>query len=652
MPKSTLRQRLRYRFDTFMARGGSSIFLSLLVVFFASLGAVSVLRILLRQFVDADGAQQFNGFLAHVYVTFLQLTDPGNMNLDIPSTAVYKASAIVAGSVGVIIFSMLIAVITTALDQKLSQLKKGHSKVIEDGHTLILGWSERVVEIVRELVLANESEDDPCVVILSELDKETMDDELAIRLPDTQNTRIVTRSGSVSSLVNLDIVSLDTAKSVIVLAEGSENGSSENKARSDTRVLKTLLGVMASKDPDGELNVVAELFDPQNRQIAREISPGEITTVNAPDILAKILVQTSRSIGLSLVYGEVMSFDGCEMYFYSGSWPAGTPFGRLPYHFADGVPLGIRRSGGELLINPAPNVPLSLEDEILILAEDDSTIAWQSEPVARPRALPLPIRRHAQRVENELVLGWSPKAPTILREYADYVLEGSAIHVMVRDPDDTLRVQLRRLQEGLPHIRLSLIDQDPMRPENLLEVQPFLYDNILILSQSGGFESPETTDSETIILLLLLRSIRDRSRQRTPPTKLISEVLDSANQELVAQAGVNDFIISNQLVSMLLAQISEEPDIARVYDDLFQEDGSEIYLKAVTLYFDTLPAEITFADLIALAQRRGELCIGVKIAALEDQAEANYGVKLIPEKTTTYRLEEGDCLVVLAEDET
>ena len=54
-------------------------------------------------------------------------------------------------------------------------------------------------------------------------------------------------------------------------------------------------------------------------------------------------------------------------------------------------------------------------------------------------------------------------------------------------------------------------------------------------------------------------------------TKLITEILDSENQALVARAGVYEFIISNRFISMMLAQISEDSDIKRVYDDLFSE---------------------------------------------------------------------------------
>ncbi len=115
---------------------------------------------------------------------------------------------------------------------------------------------------------------------------------------------------------------------------------------------------------------------------------------------------------------------------------------------------------------------------------------------------------------------------------------------------------------------------------------------------------------------------------------------------------MQDFIISNRCVSMLLAQISEDGDIERVYDDLFQEDGCEIYLKPATHYFTSFPQEVSFADIMAIAQKREEAALGIKIKALETDLDRNFGVKLIPEKTATFVLQPDDSIVVLAEDET
>ena len=110
-------------------------------------------------------------------------------------------------------------------------------------------------------------------------------------------------------------------------------------------------------------------------------------------------------------------------------------------------------------------------------------------------------------------------------------------------------------------------------------------------------------------------------------------------------------IFQDELISMIVAQISESKKIKDVNDDIFQEDGSELYLKPASLYFDRFPIDVTFADLISIAQARCEVCIGFKIKDDEANANMNNGVKLIPDKNEHFTLRPEDSLVVLAEDE-
>lgn len=649
MSVPTLRQRFRYTFDSFMARGGSSIFLALVVVFTTAIIVLGTIRGLVNAFVTT-AAEREGGFLHQVYQTFNHLSDPGTMAYDIDSSPWFKLTAILAGMVGVVIFSSLIAFITTALDQKIRELKKGHSKVIEEGHTLILGWNERVVEILKELVIANESEDDACVVILSDRDKEEMDDYLKVNLPDMKNTRVVTRSGSLSNLANLDIVSVDRCKSVIVLAHSSQGGKGPEKAASDAMVIRTVLAVVATRPDDTKLNIVAEVFHERNREIVKQIAPDEVSTVDTDEILAKILVQTSRSVGLSLVYSEILSFDGCEMYFHHADWGE-IRFGDLAYHWPDGVPMGLRHSDGSLSVNPSPDTMVRPDDDVLILAEDDSTIEYVAEPVATPEDIPLADGRLKMARERVLVIGWTPKVEILLREFANYVLEGSEFDVMLRAPDDAVRGEVDRIDRELSEVTIRLLEQDPLSTDGLLSVEPSLYDDIIILSQAGDADDEGRTDSETIVILLLLRQLFDKHPGHRK-TRLITEVLDSENQPLVSRTGVQDFVISNRFVSMLLAQISEDADIQRVYDDLFEEEGSEIYLKPASLYFSELPREVSFADMMGVAQKREEVCIGVRLKEFEHYPDRNHGVKLIPEKNARFTIGPDDALVVVAEDET
>ena len=60
----------------------------------------------------------------------------------------------------------------------------GRSRVIESQHTLILGWSGKVYSIIGELLIANENQKQPRIVILADRDKVEMEDEIATKVED------------------------------------------------------------------------------------------------------------------------------------------------------------------------------------------------------------------------------------------------------------------------------------------------------------------------------------------------------------------------------------------------------------------------------------------------------------------------------------
>lgn len=46
---------------------------------------------------------------------------------------------------GMLIFAMMLGLVSDAISEKLDSLRKGRSEVVEQDHTLILGWSDKLV---------------------------------------------------------------------------------------------------------------------------------------------------------------------------------------------------------------------------------------------------------------------------------------------------------------------------------------------------------------------------------------------------------------------------------------------------------------------------------------------------------------------------
>lgn len=645
-------KRLQYNFDNFMSKGGFSVFLALLSGFFAAFVVMTIARYISEWFFPNENIDDYSDFSWDVFVQLIGLRDTGD-NANFAT----KVVGVLTIFVGLVLFSSLVAFITQEFEAKLQDLRKGKSPVVESNHTLILGFSERVIDIIQELVLANESEKDAAVVILSQEDKEEMDDLLRDNLGDLKTTRVVTRNGSITNLSDLDKVGIKVAKSVIILNQAKVSDAEEVKTLSDARVLKAILAVVAANEEEKLPSIVVELHSEQYRRLAENFVPGAVTTLNEADILARILVQTSRSVGLAVVYLNLVGFEGNEFYFYcpKTGWPNIT-FGELPFHFSNGVPLGIRQASGDLTVGSNKDYKLASDDEVIVLAEDDSTIKFSPQRVVQPQALGYTDYRKTleRKTEKHLVIGWNSKAPIVLREYAKFLINDSQVNLAVQDLTSEVQAEFDKITKEYQHLKMSALEVNLDSIRQLKTLKPQEYNSISILAGSGA--NAEEIDAKTLTILLELRQVfRDYTAEtgKQITTELIAEIIDSEETDLVIKAGVKDFLLTNQFVSKILAQVSQEPDVISIYRELFSAEGSELYIKPISLYFPPEKiGKLTFADCVLAAQNRDEVCIGVKISAQAKNKQKNFGINLAPSMDQLFNLSVHDALISLAEDET
>ena len=86
------------------------------------------------------------------------------------------------------------------------------------------------------------------------------------------------------------------------------------------------------------------------------------------------------------------------------------------------------------------------------------------------------------------------------------------------------------------------------------------------------------------------------------PFSIVSEMLDPRNRVLAEVARADDFIVGNRLVALLLAQVSENKELNAVFQDLFDPEGSEIYLKLASNYV-TIGKPVNFYTVVEAARR-------------------------------------------------
>jgi voltage-gated potassium channel Kch len=624
-PRSSLGDRLRYRFDNSMSRGTPALIAWLCVATLVLILVFSLVVWALPLRGDDDPMQD-TGFFRELVQSLFHALDPGTVAGDGGSPWRFLLTMLLLTIGGLFIVSALIGVIAAGIDTRLADLRRGRSIVLERGHTVILGWSESIFTIVRELTIANESRHKPVIVILAERDKVEMEEDLRAKVGDFRGTRVICRNGSPMDLDDLRLSSHQSARSVILLAP-------EGSADPDSEVIKTLLA-LTHAGPDGP-RIVAEIRNPTNLEAARLVGADRTVLLDIRETVAKLVVQTSRQSGAAAVYTELFDYGGDEIYFLEEHALDGMRYADVQLAFEHAAVIGVIGDGAPKL-NPAPDTVIA-GHTLIVVAEDDSALKGSPDSTAVPDPGQLGTGSGVDDHPTQaLLIGWNERAPIVLRELDHYAPPGSTLTVLTSFDVPAV--------PGLENIQVT-VSPGPTTDRRTLEehVHPDL-DQVLVLCYSDDLE-PQAADARTLVTLLHVRDILSRSGATTP---VVSEMLDDRNRVLAQVAHVDDVVVSGEIVSLLVTQLSEDHRLEAVFDQLLGDEGSEIYLRPAEWYVEP-GADVTFATIIAGASRRGETAIGYKSEALAE-GEAAFGVRVNPTKSETFHVLPGDRVVVLADD--
>lgn len=628
MARPAFGDRVRYAFDNWMARGPAALMLLLGLI---TLAFVTVLGTITWAVVhaigDEDNFERDDGMgpLDFIWRSLMRTlaTEEGDTGW------IFRLLMLIVSIGGLLIGATLIGIVSGAFAERVDELRKGRSRVLESDHTLVLGWSGKVFAIVRELATANLSRGRSAIVILADRDKVEMEDDIKAQVGDTGTTRVIVRSGDPMNLAELEIASPETARSIIVLAPEDDDDP-------DATVIKTTLAL--TRDSDGEsghrYHIVGELQDPANLEVARLVGRTHAHWVLGADLISRITVQTCRQSGLSAVYSELLDFAGCEIYTSRQDALVGRTYREAQHSFDASAVMGLVQDG-VVRLNPDGDTVIGAGDELIVIAEDDDAIELTQPGIPRPEAISTE-EPPAPRTESTLVLGWNARLGLMLGELDGYATPRSRVTVIadVDQPDfgDLVNIDVT-FQRGDPTCRPVL-------------EQAYIHrvDHIIVLASDTL--PAQRADARTLITLLHLRDIAQR---KGATLNVVSEMLDDRNRELAEVTGADDFIVSDKLISLFLSQLSENPVLTEVFRELFSADGAEIYLRPANLY--VAPGEsVDFHTVVEAAGRRGETAIGYRIVANSRDPQQSYGVRLNPVKSEEIAFAPGDQVVVLASD--
>lgn len=627
---STLIDQLRYRFDNFMARGTVALVSGLALI---SLTFILLMGVLVNlSGIAPEGSDRLN-LPEALWGVLMRTLDSGTVGGD--TGWLFRLLMLFVTFGGIFVVSTLIGLLSSGIDTKLEDLRKGRSRVIETDHIVILGWSLQIFTLISELALANANRSDTCIVILSEEDKVQMETALHETLGKQPRIRLVCRTGSPSSIADLGIVSIQTARSVIILNSVQE--------QADTQLVKTLLAITSiPREHLQPYHLVAQVQTSKTLDVLKLVAHNKVEPLLINDLISRIVVQTCRQSGLSTVYMDLLNFSGNEIYFREEPALYGKTYGQALLAYNDSAVIGIQNLDGSIQLNPPSEVCLHPGEQLVVISEDDDTTHLN-------HATKVPIDYPAIQIidpapataEHTLILGWNDRVCSIIQLLDQFVAVGSTVMVVAEFPaaevdlsEATLQLQRQtvRYQQGDP------TDRDVLERLNLTD-----YDHAIVLCNSAL--EAEQADAQTLVTLLHLRDICNRYRHNC---QIVTEILDVRNQALAQIARPDDFVISEQIISLMLAQVAEQKSINAVLTDLFSPEGSEIYLKPVGNYL-SVDRPINFYTVVEAARQRGESAIGYRRKADANNVARSYGVVINPPKDQPIEFDLQDTIILLAE---
>ncbi|MFK7953169.1 MAG: hypothetical protein AB8B73_10005 [Ekhidna sp.] len=633
MKKISFSDKLKYRFDSFVSQGTLSMIKGLGVISFILIALFGIM--LLAFGLHPDHENNFNVFES-MWVNMTHMLDPGvlgNHDENWP----FRTFMFLTTVIGLVIISTLIGLVSNGILTKLEVLRKGRSFVIEQDHVLILGWSSKIFTIIPEIVEANENQKRGVIVILANMDKVLMEDEIKDKVPDTGNTVVICRTGDPIDVHDLEIANPYDTKSIIILDKDDEN--------SDSQIIKTIVAIVTNPERrKSPYHITAEMEDKKNFEVAKMVGGDEVELILSDEIISRIMVQTSRQSGLSVVYQDLMDFDGDEIYFEDANGMIGRTFRDILFAYEESAIMGIQYADKSVEINPPMETIFKKGDKVIGITEDDDTLIPNvNAKIDLQESKIIYTEPEPMEPEQILIVGWNDRAKYIIMELDNYVPKGSVVRVVSKFEKEGRIVEL--LNKRVKNISLEFEVKDTTGRETLKSMKLEQYNFIILLCYQRNFPIQEA-DAQTLITLLHLRNFTELHGYKY---KIVSEMLDIRNRQLADITSADDFIVSDKLVSLLMSQVSENKYLMRVFEDLFDADGSEIYIKPAREYVQ-VGQTMNFYTILESAARKNEVAIGYRTIANARNSAEQYGVVLNPKKSDEFKLEEDDMVIVLSED--
>jgi len=566
-----LSDKLKYWLDKQLSKGTASIIKLLSICVISIVIFVSVVIVLFKL---RDGfLEAFWDSLATIVNAWMPSSEDGEAGYIILNT--------ITAIVGLFFTSILIGVISSGIEAKLDSIRNGNSIVIEKDHTVILGYTLGEHGLLNQLIIAT-GDKKRCIVIYTDIEKSEIEQDLHNNVDIPKNIEVICRHGDITNINDLRYCSIDKARVIII------------NALNDNIRIKALLAVsMLKKEyPERNANIIACVSDEQHLLPRNKTDNKNIIMLKTDDIMAKMIAHTATEPGLSVAFKELLNFEGNELYFEKDERFYGKSVFELAIYIDKATLMGVKHND-RIVLNPDRDMVVLEGDEVLLFEEDEHK--YEIRDIDLKNITDREFKDTEKEPKGTLyIFGNNVLLETIIREL----------------PSDITDIVLVQHGEDQPAYSRDLVKKEHISvfkgnyQKNLSRIAASASHFVILADRTID---EEDSDIKNILLLLKLMNLKEVNDY----TYNVTIELNMENSYNVAMKDDEiDYIVSSNIASLVLAQMSENTELEGVFEELLSNKGNELYSKPLKPFNLSTKHDYSFGALKQIVLTYGYTLIG------------------------------------------
>ena len=589
------------------------------------------------------------GFLEAAFCTVTMILDAGCIQYVVADIGNAGIAAVIICLciilVGMISFTgAVIGYITNYISDFIGNANAGSRKLVLSNHTVILNWNTRASEIVNDLLYCETKQK---VVVLVGSRKAEIEKEIEERLADTiarenaeilehtgnmpfykrrkclhrnsfkRNITVIVREGDVFSSKQLRDISLERAKTVVILGNDINNtvckfehrDRLEENSKGNSQTIKTLMQVAditSAESSDDNQKIIVEVTDEWTAEIVDKIikckqvdGKCNIVPLRVNQILGPILSQFSLMPELNLVYKELFSNKGAA--FYTRKKPKAECDDEIGYMndymstHANAIPLTFMESKNKNYCYYAADSDKDI-DKVTDVAKSEYSVKLNQDYWIERKYV--------------IILGHNSRCEDIMKGFESFCGEwgykdgdNSIVRIVVIDSQKNIDKMngYKKYPFVTETVAAEIYDKDLICSTIDRVVSSNKDDtSILILSDDSALN--EDIDSNALANLVYVQDIINSKIEENPDfdvesIDVIVEIVNPKHHDVVNSYSINNVVISNRYISKMITQIGKKEALFDFYCDILKYDeadaeeykSKEVYIKKVSSFFDEIP---------------------------------------------------------------